>query len=32
LERELKIYNISAVCKNKQMTAGGFKWKYKNYE
>lgn len=30
VEKELKIYNISAVCKNKQNSAGGFKWKYKN--
>jgi group I intron endonuclease len=29
-EKELKIYNITAVCKGKQETAGGFKWKYKN--
>jgi hypothetical protein len=30
VEKELKIYNISAVCKGKQDTAGGFIWKYKN--
>jgi group I intron endonuclease len=29
-EKELKIYNISSVCKGKQDTAGGFIWKYKN--
>lgn len=29
-EKELKIYNITAVCKGKQETAGGYKWKYKN--
>lgn len=29
VESELRIYNISAVCKNKQNSAGGFKWKYK---
>lgn len=29
-EKELKIYNISAACKGKQETAGGFIWKYKN--
>ena len=28
-ESELKIYNINAVCKGKQQTAGGYKWKYK---
>lgn len=28
-EKELKIYNISAVCKNKQETAGGYIWRYK---
>jgi group I intron endonuclease len=27
-ENFLKIYNISAVCKGKQETAGKFKWKY----
>ncbi len=27
---ELKINNISAVCRGKQKTAGGFKWRYKN--
>ena len=27
-ETKLKIYNISAVCKGKQETAGGYKWKY----
>jgi group I intron endonuclease len=31
-ELELKIYNINAVCKGKQQTAGGYKWKYKNKE
>ena len=30
MSKELKIYNISAVCKVKQDTAGGFIWKYKN--
>ena len=29
VETELKIYNINAVCKGKQETAGGYKWKYK---
>jgi hypothetical protein len=29
VEKELKIYNINAVCKGKQGTAGGYKWKYK---
>jgi group I intron endonuclease len=29
-ENTLKIYNISNVCKGKQETAGGYKWKYKN--
>lgn len=29
-EQKLQIYNISAVCKNKQETAGGYKWKYKD--
>lgn len=29
-EKELKIYNITSVCKGKQETAGGYKWKYKN--
>jgi hypothetical protein len=29
VEKELKIYNINAVCKGKQETAGGYKWKYK---
>lgn len=28
-EKTLQIYNITAVCKNKQETAGGYKWKYK---
>ena len=28
-EKELKIFNITAVCKGKQQTAGGYKWKYK---
>ena len=28
VEQELKIYNINAVCKNKQDTAGGYRWKY----
>lgn len=27
-EKELGIYNLSACCKGKQQTAGGFKWKY----
>ena len=27
-EKELKIFNITAVCKNKQETAGGFIWRY----
>ena len=33
-EKELKIYNISAACKGKVSTAGGYIWKYKieNYE
>jgi hypothetical protein len=31
-ENTLKIYNISNVCKGKQETAGGYKWKYKNKE
>ena len=30
VEEVLKIYNITAVCKRKQETAGGYKWKYKN--
>ena len=29
VEKELKIYNINAVCKGKQETAGGYKWQYK---
>jgi group I intron endonuclease len=29
VEQELKIYNINAVCKGKQETAGGYRWKYK---
>ena len=29
VEKELKIYNINAVCKSKQETAGGYKWEYK---
>lgn len=29
VEQELKIYNINAVCKGKQTTAGGYRWKYK---
>ncbi len=29
VEKELKIYNISAVCKGNQTTAGGYKWQYK---
>lgn len=29
VEKELKIYNINAVCKGKQETAGGYKWEYK---
>lgn len=29
VEKELNIYNINAVCKGKQKTAGGYKWKYK---
>jgi group I intron endonuclease len=28
-EKELKIYNISAACKGKVSTAGGYIWKYK---
>jgi len=28
-EKELKIYNISAACKGKVVTAGGYIWKYK---
>ena len=28
-EKELKIFNITSVCKGKQETAGGYKWKYK---
>lgn len=28
-ENTLKIFNISSVCKGKQTTAGGYKWKYK---
>jgi len=32
-ERQLKIYNISNCCRNKQKTAGNFKWMYKeDYE
>lgn len=30
VERELKIYHISSVCKGRAKTAGGFIWKYKN--
>jgi len=30
VEQELKVYNVTAVCKGKQETAGGYKWKYKN--
>ncbi len=30
VEKQLKIFNISAVCKGKQETAGGYKWAYKN--
>ena len=29
VEKELKIYNINAVCKGIQETDGGYKWKYK---
>jgi hypothetical protein len=29
-ETQLKIYNISAVCKGMQETAGGYKWLYKS--
>jgi len=29
VEEELKIYNINAVCKGKQRTAGGYKWQHK---
>jgi group I intron endonuclease len=29
-EEKLKIYNISGVCKGKQKTAGGFRWRYKD--
>ena len=29
VETRLKIYNINAVCKGKQETAGGYRWKYK---
>ena len=29
VEKELTIYNINSVCKGKQETAGGYKWKYK---
>jgi group I intron endonuclease len=32
VEEELKIYNINAVCKGKQQTAGGYRWKYKTNE
>jgi group I intron endonuclease len=28
-EKQLKIFNITAVCKGNQETAGGYKWKYK---
>jgi group I intron endonuclease len=28
VEQELRIYNINAVCKDKQDTAGGYRWKY----
>jgi group I intron endonuclease len=31
-ETQLKIFNITAVCKGTQETAGGYKWKYKNKE
>jgi group I intron endonuclease len=31
-EKKLKIFNITAVCKGKQETAGGYRWKYKNKE
>lgn len=31
-ENQLKIYNITSVCKGKQKTAGGYKWKYKTSE
>jgi group I intron endonuclease len=31
-EKQLKIFNITAVCKGKQETAGGYKWIYKNNE
>jgi group I intron endonuclease len=30
VEEILKIYNVTAVCKGKKETAGGYKWKYKN--
>jgi group I intron endonuclease len=29
-EKELKIYNITAVCKGKQSSAGGYIWRYKS--
>lgn len=32
VEQELRIYNINAVCKGRQQTAGGYKWKYKTKE
>ena len=32
VEQELRIYNINAVCKGKQQTAGGYRWKYKTNE
>jgi group I intron endonuclease len=31
-EKQLKIFNITAVCKGKQETAGGYKWTYENNE
>ena len=31
-EKQLKIFNITAVCKGNQETAGGYKWKYKTKE
>ena len=31
-EKQLKIFNITAVCKGNQETAGGYKWEYKTKE
>lgn len=32
MKNNIKLSNISNVCKERQKTAGGFKWKYKKKE